>query len=319
MSRLWGYVNSLELPIWFRPYGLGFYAYAFGCNLDEIEPSDLRKYPSLGAFFYRKLKDGVRPIDTASLVCTKPYQFMPNNLRFRILQVSPADGTVLHFGTVQESRVEQVKGITYSLDALLGIERPNSPTTIIEHNRDMSIVDDQEFANVNGIEYSLEQLIGASSPGSQTPSDSSSSLTSTTLNTSISPTPHANDEDIPKKFGDRIDASVGSNRNAEDTLVHHATVALEMGIRPSTRRLTASGRQLRPGNKLFFSVIYLAPGDYHRFHSPTAWVVEKRRHFVGSFCAIPSLLFASYFFAHRGIVLGITLHGKTVGESFCSE
>jgi hypothetical protein len=71
MSRLWGYVNSLELPTWFRPYGLGFYAYAFGCNLDEIEPSDLREYPSLGAFFYRKLKDGVRPVDAASLVCNQ--------------------------------------------------------------------------------------------------------------------------------------------------------------------------------------------------------------------------------------------------------
>ena len=77
MSRLWGYVNSLELPFWFRPYGLGFYAYAFGCNLDEIEPSDLREYPSLGAFFYRKLKDGTRPVDSASLVCTKTSQLIP--------------------------------------------------------------------------------------------------------------------------------------------------------------------------------------------------------------------------------------------------
>jgi phosphatidylserine decarboxylase len=71
MSRLWGYVNSLELPIWFRPFGFRLYALAFGCNLDEIEPADLKQYASLGEFFYRKLKDGVRPVDSAALV--RPY------------------------------------------------------------------------------------------------------------------------------------------------------------------------------------------------------------------------------------------------------
>ena len=68
MSRLWGYLNSLELPVWFRPVGFRLYALAFGCNLNEIEPSDLRQYASLGDFFYRKLKDGVRPVDGALLV-----------------------------------------------------------------------------------------------------------------------------------------------------------------------------------------------------------------------------------------------------------
>ena len=263
MSRLWGYINSLELPVWFRPYGLRVYAYAFGCNLDEIEPADLTAYPSLGSFFYRKLKPGVRPVDAAALV-------------------SPADGTVLHFGTIQDRRIEQVKGITYSLDALLGVERPGSPVSqavVSTATRALSLVDEREFANVNGIEYSLDQLIGGSStPGTETPTTEDEEETRAVM------VPDAGAP--PKKFGARIDASVvEADRTIQETLVHDTSVALEMGmksvVQSETLRRSASGMSAKPGNALFFSVIYLAPGDYHRFHSPTAWVVEKRRHFVG--------------------------------------
>jgi len=36
------------------------------------------------------------------------------------------------------------------------------------------------------------------------------------------------------------------------------------------------------GTALFHCVIYLAPGDYHRFHSPVEWKVNFRRHFAGA-------------------------------------
>ena len=32
---------------------------------------------------------------------------------------------------------------------------------------------------------------------------------------------------------------------------------------------------------LYHIIIYLAPGDYHHFHSPTDWTVNTRRHFPG--------------------------------------
>jgi len=34
--------------------------------------------------------------------------------------------------------------------------------------------------------------------------------------------------------------------------------------------------------KLFQTVLYLAPGDYHRIHSPSSWIIQKRRHFPGT-------------------------------------
>ncbi|KAL8180627.1 UNVERIFIED_CONTAM: hypothetical protein K2H54_029925 [Gekko kuhli] len=39
-------------------------------------------------------------------------------------------------------------------------------------------------------------------------------------------------------------------------------------------------------NELYHCVIYLAPGDYHCFHSPTDWTVSHRRHFPGSLMSV---------------------------------
>lgn len=43
-------------------------AEARGCNLDEMKNPDLYAYKNLSEFFYRELKDGVRPIADAPLV-----------------------------------------------------------------------------------------------------------------------------------------------------------------------------------------------------------------------------------------------------------
>lgn len=101
LSRAWGAANEIELPVWLRRPLLGAYASAFHCNLEEAADSDLSHYPHLQAFFGRQLRAGVRPLGEADMV-------------------SPADCRVLHFGPVERDRIEQVKGVTYSLEHLLG-------------------------------------------------------------------------------------------------------------------------------------------------------------------------------------------------------
>ncbi len=32
---------------------------------------------------------------------------------------------------------------------------------------------------------------------------------------------------------------------------------------------------------LYHVILYLAPGDYHHFHSPADWTIHTRRHFPG--------------------------------------
>ncbi|KAI0762502.1 phosphatidylserine decarboxylase [Fomes fomentarius] len=263
MSRFWGYLNSLELPIWFRPIGFRIYASIFGCNIEEIDPDDLKHYASLGDFFYRKLKDGVRPIADAVLV-------------------SPADGRVLHFGVIKDGRIEQVKGSTYSLDALLGVARPGTPATSVEFPEDaMREVNHRHFAEINGIEYSLHELLG-------TPSPSTSGTSTPTVDT---PPVHSNAAastgHAAKKHGESEDASVPRDQGLPETVAQDVSMATEVGIRPTAaRRDSFTGVRTKPGNNTFFIVIYLAPGDYHRFHSPAAWVVERRRHFVGDLFSV---------------------------------
>ncbi|KAJ3218545.1 phosphatidylserine decarboxylase 1 [Dinochytrium kinnereticum] len=196
-SRLWGWLNGLTVPTFLRTPLYKTYSYAFGCNLDEMLDEDLKSYPNLGEFFYRRLKDGVRPIDPVAAL------------------VSPADGKVLNFGVVQDRHIQQVKGITYSLDALLG--------------RD-------------GLRYD----------GTTRLLDNGASQHSTPL---------------------------GSPLSSTSTLVHPEAD-------PAAKSAPSVGRALH------YCVIYLAPGDYHRFHSPADWNVDTLRHFAGELLSVSPMVVA---------------------------
>nr|AKM76651.1 mitochondrial phosphatidylserine decarboxylase [Monsonia marlothii] len=104
ISRLWGSLTSVELPVWLRPHVYRAWSRAFHSNLEEAA-LPLEEYASLQEFFVRTLKEGSRPIDPD-----------PQCL------VSPVDGTILRFGELKGVRpmIDQVKGFSYSVSALLG-------------------------------------------------------------------------------------------------------------------------------------------------------------------------------------------------------
>ncbi len=174
--------------------------------------------------------------------------------------------------------------MTYSLDALLGLpsNRSKEALEVQFANRDHAIVEDTEFANVNGIQYSVDQLLGSGNvppAGAEVEEDFDESSS----DSSGTSTPHVN-----SPVGRTQDVSVEEAASIPQSVA----VALEIGAnasgRPSLPRRSSGSAvdKVKTGNGLFFAVVYLAPGDYHRFHSPTAWVVEKRRHFAGELYSV---------------------------------
>ncbi|KAF2431479.1 phosphatidylserine decarboxylase [Tothia fuscella] len=265
LSRIWGKFNELEIPYYLRVPGFKLYSWIFGVNLSEVADPDLHNYPNLAKFFYRTLKPGVRPLDPN-----------PNAI------LSPADGKVIQFGKIEHGEVEQVKGVTYSLDALLGSKSPSpsssssgmstgtstptsnqtgspnspQPSQDRDNNGEEEIIrSDEEFAQVNGISYTLPNLFS----GPQGPKK--------------------------KRFRFPMPTDQSTKAKASSEAEVRADLALSEAERPWW-----APRSAKTQTQLYYCVIYLAPGDYHRFHSPVSWVVTSRRHFAGELYSVSPYL-----------------------------
>jgi len=167
LSRQWGILAHTKLkPHFLNAIVIYIYAWLFDCKIEEAERSKISQFESLGDFFVRTLKPGVRPVDQSTAV------------------VSPADGTATFNGSFKGGFLEQVKGVHYSLPYFLGL------------------------------------------------------------------------------------------RGAKNQALHAA-------INTSDLLTNKDGT-----TSLFQAVVYLSPGDYHRFHSPVEWTINTRRHFPGELLSV---------------------------------
>ncbi|SCU93039.1 LAFA_0F14378g1_1 [Lachancea sp. 'fantastica'] len=175
--------------------------------------------------------------------------------------VCPSDGRVLQLGIIdaQTGDIQQVKGMTYSVREFLGThshpEMTRSESKDSLDNGETNSDDEHiEFARINNIPYTFNDMIG------ETPGENSSHL-----------------QKIEYK-------------NEGDTSIPEAAPS-----RPKTMKLLSQLsthymdkiKSTQPKNtKLCFAVIYLAPGDYHHYHSPVNWVCKLRRHFPGELFSV---------------------------------
>lgn len=103
-TRFVGWLSRSENPL-VRDASIGLWRLFTDIDLSDAKA---QRFKSLHDLFTRELKDGARPIDPSPGVL-----------------VSPCDGIVVASGSIEGTRLLQVKGSTYTLEDLMGV--PETP------------------------------------------------------------------------------------------------------------------------------------------------------------------------------------------------
>ncbi len=99
ISRLVFKLTRIKSPL--VPKAIRLFCHAFKVNLEEAVNPDPESYATFNEFFTRAIKPQLRPIAASALV-------------------SPVDGSISQFGKINNAELLQAKGVTYSLEQLLG-------------------------------------------------------------------------------------------------------------------------------------------------------------------------------------------------------
>jgi phosphatidylserine decarboxylase len=148
--------------------------------------------------------------------------------------------------------------------------------------------------------YSLDALLGSKTPSSSGTSTPSSEALSRSSSFSSDEEVVRSHEDfaqmngisytLPNLFRGKGRESASKQKTVDQSTTakpsSEAQVRADLALSSSWWSLLSS----KTPTSLYYCVIYLAPGDYHRFHSPVPWVVETRRHFAGELFSVSPYL-----------------------------
>ena len=101
ISRVCGYIADLHIPSFVLKPLIKLFSKIFGVNLEESEKK-ISEFRTFNEFFTRRLIKESRPIDQKK-----------NSI------ISPVDGYIGEFGTINNGKLIQAKGLKYRIDDLL--------------------------------------------------------------------------------------------------------------------------------------------------------------------------------------------------------